>query len=281
MHKKCLFALILILSLFILTSCNQVSKSPNPSKEKMDLILATTTSTQDSGLLDVLIPIFEEDYEYNVKTIAVGTGQALEMGKKGEADVLLVHAPEAELELIKSGDAINRQRVMYNDFIVIGPTNDPAGVKGQDVKAAFKNIADSGAIFISRGDDSGTHKKELAIWNSIQYDKEKIENYAESGQGMGPTLNIAMEKLGYTLSDRATFLAQQQNLQDLQILVEGDNDLLNIYHVMQINPDMHNKVNSKAAKYFVEFLISAETQQIIEDFGKEEFGVSLFYKYTE
>jgi tungstate transport system substrate-binding protein len=283
--KKKQFFLVLLLALFVVISGCSNQPTDKKKEEKVvqnkDLILATTTSTQDSGLLDVLQPMFEEESGYKVKTIAVGTGQALEMGTKGEADVLLVHAPAAEMELMDSGDAINRKRVMYNDFIIIGPSSDPAGIKGLDVKQAFEKIAASNATFISRGDDSGTHKKELAIWKSINVDPKAVDNYLETGQGMGPTLNVTVEKLGYTLTDRATFLAQEKNLTNLTLLVEGDEDLLNIYHVMQVNPEKHEKVNSEGAKAFVEFLVNEETQQVIEDFGKEEYGQSLFFKYTE
>jgi tungstate transport system substrate-binding protein len=283
MKNRQLFLIFLVALFALLSGCsNQPTSDKTEDKvvQNKDLILATTTSTQDSGLLDVLQPMFEEESGYKVKTIAVGTGQALEMGTKGEADVLLVHAPDAELELIDSGDTINRKRVMYNDFIIIGPSSDPAGIKGLNVKQAFENIAETNATFLSRGDDSGTHKKELAIWNSIQVKTSELGSYLETGQGMGPTLNVAVEKLGYTLTDRATFLSQK-NLKDLTLLVEGDEDLLNIYHVMQVNPEKHEKVNSEGAKAFVDFLTSEETQQVIEDFGKEEFGQSLFFKYTE
>jgi tungstate transport system substrate-binding protein len=285
-----IYFLLLLTFLFLMAGCNNTGDSSSEVSKKNDmddkvviedLILATTTSTQDSGLLDVLVPMFEEESGYKVKTIAVGTGQALEMGTKGEADVLLVHAPDAEQELVDSGDAVNRKRVMYNDFIMIGPSSDPAEVKGLHVKEAFQKIADSKATFISRGDDSGTHKKELGIWKSINLDPSTLENYLETGQGMGATLNVAMEKLGYVLTDRATFLAQEKNLTDLEVIVEGDEDLLNIYHVMQVNPEKHEKVNADGAKAFVEFLIDDETQQTIEDFGKEEYGQSLFFKYTE
>jgi tungstate transport system substrate-binding protein len=284
MKNRQLFLMFLVALIALLSGCsNQPTNNKNEDKivQNKDLILATTTSTQDSGLLDVLQPMFEEESGYKVKTIAVGTGQALEMGTKGEADVLLVHAPDAELELIDSGDAINRKRVMYNDFIIIGPSSDPAGIKGLNVKQAFEKIAKTNVTFLSRGDDSGTHKKELAIWDSIQVKTSELGSYLETGQGMGPTLKVAVEKLGYTLTDRATFLAQEKNLKDLTLLVEGDEDLLNIYHVMQVNPDKHEKVNSEGAEAFVDFLISEETQQVIEDFGKEEFGQSLFFKYTE
>jgi tungstate transport system substrate-binding protein len=283
MKNRPLFFVILLTLFVVISGCSNKSTDEKEDKvvQNKDLILATTTSTQDSGLLDVLQPKFEEESGYKVKTIAVGTGQALEMGTKGEADVLLVHAPDAELELINSGDAINRKRVMYNDFIIIGPSSDPAGIKGLDVKQAFEKIAETNATFISRGDDSGTHKKELAIWKSINVDPKSVDNYLETGQGMGPTLNVTVEKLGYTLTDRATFLAQEKNLRDITLLVEGDEDLLNIYHVMQVNPEKHDKVNTDGAKAFVEFLINEKTQQVIENFGKEEFGQSLFFKYTE
>jgi tungstate transport system substrate-binding protein len=284
MKNRQLFLIFLVAIFALLSGCsNQPTSDKTEDKvvQNKDLILATTTSTQDSGLLDVLQPMFEEESGYKVKTIAVGTGQALEMGTKGEADVLLVHAPDAELELFDSGDAINRKRVMYNDFIIIGPSSDPAGIKGLNVKQAFEKIAKTNTTFLSRGDDSGTHKKELAIWDSIQVKTSELDSYLETGQGMGPTLNVAVEKLGYTLTDRATFLAQEKNLKDLTLLVEGDEDLLNIYHVMQVNPEKHEKVNSEGAEAFVDFIISEETQQVIEDFGKEEFGQSLFFKYTE
>jgi tungstate transport system substrate-binding protein len=281
---KRLYFYIVILFVLLVTACSNSSTNEVKEKEEVkvkDLILATTTSTQDSGLLDVLQPMFEEETGYKVKTIAVGTGQALEMGAKGEADVLLVHAPDAEQELVDSGDAVNRKRVMYNDFIIIGPTSDPAGIKGLPVEEAFQKIADSKSTFISRGDDSGTHKKELALWKLIELDPSTAENYFETGQGMGATINVAVEKLGYVLTDRATYLSQEKNLKDMGILVEGDEGLLNIYHVMQVNPEKHEKVNPDGAKAFVDFLVKDETQQVIEDFGKEEYGQSLFFKYTE
>lgn len=288
--KRLLSTSFLALLLIIMTACsnsdtetkeNKGAKSDEPKTEEVkDLILATTTSTQDSGLLDVLIPIFEAENSVNVKTIAVGTGQALEMGTKGEADALLVHAPEAEQEIVDSGDAINRQRVMYNDYILVGPANDPAGVKGMEIKEAFKQLFDKGSVFISRGDDSGTHKKELGIWESVEVTPADNKGYAETGQGMGNTLQVAAEKQGYVITDRATYLAQKENL-DLEILVEGDEDLLNIYHVMQVNPEKHDKVYSEGAEAFVEFMISDETQKVIEEFGQEEYGEPLFFPYTE
>lgn len=278
---------VVFLLTLLLFGCSQ-SQSSSDSKaaekkaeEPKNMILATTTSTQDSGLLEVIIPEFEKQANVKVKIIAVGTGQALEMGTKGEADALLVHAPAAEEAVVASGDAINRERVMYNDFIVVGPKNDPASVKGLETKQAFTKIFESNAVFVSRGDDSGTHKKELEIWKSAGFDPSSLSSYLSAGQGMGPTLQIAAEKSGYVLTDRATFLAQQKNLKDVAILVEGDKDLLNIYHVMQVNPEKHDKVNSESAEEFVKFMISDKTQELIAKFGVKEYGEPLFFSYPE
>ncbi|MFF2446844.1 substrate-binding domain-containing protein [Neobacillus sp. NPDC058068] len=289
MLRKRYFAVLFALMLLVLSACgNTDTKDTAAAKEKKtapkpaptEMILATTTSTQDSGLLDVLVPMFEKENNVKVKTIAVGTGQALEMGTKGEADVLLVHAPAAEKEVVDAGDAINYKRVMYNDFILVGPKENPAGVSGDDIKGAFKKLADSKATFVSRGDDSGTHKKELGIWTAENI-KPAGDWYVSTGQGMGQTLQVAAEKKGYVLTDRATWLAQEKNLDTLQIVVEGGKDLMNIYHVMQVNPEKHDKVNSKDAEKFVNFMIDSKTQDVIEEFGKKEYGQSLFFKYTE
>jgi tungstate transport system substrate-binding protein len=268
--------------LFLVACGNKVTDQADAKERKKatELILATTTSTQDSGLLDVLLPIFEDENNVKVKTIAVGTGQALEMGTKGEADVLLVHAPKSEEELVTSGDAVNRKRVMYNDFILVGPKDNPAGVSGEDINAAFQKITEVKANFVTRGDDSGTHKKELGIWTAVNIEPTG-ETYISTGQGMGASLQIANEKNGYILTDRATWLAQEKNLTNLQIVVEGGKDLMNIYHVMQVNPKKHDMVNSTDAEKFVEFMIDSETQDVIESFGKEDYGQSLFFKYTE
>lgn len=281
MKLKQLLSLLLVTMLVIATGCSDSSTNEtSPKEEKTDLILATTTSTQDSGLLDVLKPEFEEKHNYNLKIIAVGTGQALEMGTRGEADVLLVHAPAAEEELVKSGDAINRQKVMYNDFILVGPAEDPAKVKGLSVPEALTKVIESKASFVSRGDDSGTHKKELALWKESSLDPLNLgESYIEAGQGMGATLQIASEKKSYTLTDRATFLAQKKNMPDTEILVEGDESLLNIYHVMQVNNEKHEKVNAEGAKAFVEFMIAEDTKKIIKDFGVDEYGQPLFFLF--
>jgi len=248
----------------------QVERGPK------DVILATTTSTQDSGLLDVLVPIFEEQTHYNLKVIAVGSGQALAMGERGDADVLLAHAPSSEKELVNKGAAINRQLVMHNDFIIVGSEGDPAGIRGMTLAAeAFAAIFEKGETFVSRGDDSGTHKAEKAIWEKAGLNPEGQSWYEQSGQGMGATLQIANQKDGYTLSDRGTYLAQSENL-ELVVLVEGDPALFNVYHVMQVNPEKFDDVNGPGGAAFVDFMISDSVQEIIRDFGVDKFGQALF-----
>ncbi len=242
---------------------------------KDELILATTTSTQDSGLLDVLVPMFEKQYDYKVKTIAVGSGQALEMGAKGEADVILAHSPKAEEDFMAAGNGESREAVMHNDFIIVGPADDPAGIKGSSASDAFAKIAGSESHFLSRGDQSGTNTKELSIWTAAKIDPAGKSWYEETGQGMGATLNVTSEKGGYTLTDRGTFLAQKQNL-DLVILVEGDKTLFNNYHVIVVNPRNHSKVNVKGARDFASFILSASTQDVIRNFGMDKFGQALF-----
>jgi len=241
------------------------------------LILATTTSTQDSGLLDVLIPVFEKKTGYFVKTIAVGSGQAMAMGQKGEADVLLVHSPDAEKKFMAEGYGVNRLIVMHNDFIVVGPPADPAAIKGaKSTPEAFKKIAAAGALFLSRGDNSGTHAKEKGIWKAAGINPEGQKWYQQTGLGMGQTLNVAAEKKGYILADRGTWLSLQQKL-GLPILKEGDPILLNVYHVIQVNPVKWPKVNTDGAKAFSDFMVSAETQGIVKTFGVEKYGGALFF----
>lgn len=270
LHNRHLILLLVILS--VLVSLSACATQP-AAKE---IILATTTSTQDSGLLDVLIPIFEGQSGYTVKTVAVGTGQALKMGEDGNADVLLVHAPAAEKELMDGGFGAERLLVMHNDFVIVGPADDPAGIKG-DVSAveALVKIASAAAAFVSRGDDSGTHKAELALWKSGEIDPQG-DWYIESGQGMAATLKIAGEKAAYTLTDRATYLATRQGL-GLEILVEGDPVLLNVYHVITVNPEKWPKVNNAGATAFAQFLIDGETQKVIGEFGVDKYGQPLFF----
>ena len=252
--------------LLILTACSG----------KDELILATTTSTQDSGLLDVLVPTFEDDYGYTVKTIAVGSDQALRMGEEGEADVILAHSPKAEEDFMAAGNGESRQIVMHNDFIIVGPASDPARVAdAPDAADALTRIADIGAVFVSRGDESGTHTKELSLWEKAGIDPAGQSWYRETGQGMGATLGITSEEQGYTLSDRGTYLAQKAD-HDLNLLLEGDAALYNVYHVIVVNPEKHSKVNAKAARDFAAFITSAETQAVIRDFGVDKYGEPLF-----
>ena len=265
--KKTIITLLL-LSLAISACTSAALSNPN-------LILATTTSTQDSGLLDLLVPIFEERSGYTVQTIAVGTGAALAMAEEGNADVLLVHAPSAEKALMDAGFGRDRFLVMHNDFVFVGPSNDPAEIRAlTSAGEALTSISASQAGFVSRGDDSGTHKKERSIWANAGL-TPAWDGYIESGQGMGSTLIIASEKQAYTMTDRATYLANQDNL-DLEILVEGDEILLNVYHVMTVNPDNWDNINYKGALAFANFIISDETQALIKEFGIDKFGQPLF-----
>jgi tungstate transport system substrate-binding protein len=245
--------------------------------QQKTIILATTTSTQDSGLLDVLIPVFEKKTGYFVKTIAVGSGQAMAMGQKGEADVLLDHSPAAEKNFVAEGFGINRRLIMHNDYIIVGPSEDSAKIKGlKSASEAFKKMASAKALFLSRGDNSGTHSKEKSIWKNAGINSEGEKWYQQTGLGMGQTLNVTAEKKGYTLADRGTYLALKKNL-GLDILVEGDAILLNIYHVIEINPAKWPKVNVPGGKAFADFMVSKETQGIIKTFGVEKFGSPLFF----
>lgn len=265
----------------VASEANEATRTTETKEPTSEMILATTTSTQDSGLLDVLIPIFEEKHNIKVKTIAVGTGAALAMGEKGEADGLLTHAPASEEVLVENNDVINRKRVMYNDFIIVGPESDPAGINGDEINTAFEKIFEAGQTFVSRGDDSGTHKKEISLWNSVDLDPTTENWYLESGQGMGNTLQLSAEKEGYVLTDRATYLAHAKNYEHMVILVEGDDVLLNIYHVMQVNDTKHALVNGEAGKLFVEFMVSDQAQEVIKDFGIDQYGQPLFFQFTE
>jgi tungstate transport system substrate-binding protein len=245
--------------------------------KQRNIILATTTSTQDTGLLDVLIPLFEKETGYFVKTIAVGSGQAMAMGQKGEADVLLVHSPDAEKKFVAEGQGINRRLVMHNDFVILGPAADSAKIKGKkSATAAFKDIAGANALFMSRGDNSGTHSQEKKLWKAAGVNPEGQKWYQQTGLGMGQTLNVAAEKKGYTLADRGTYLAMKKNI-GLDILVEGDAALLNIYHVMEVNIAKWPKVNSDGAKAFADFMMAKTTQDIVKTFGVDKFGSPLFF----
>ena len=241
------------------------------------MILATTTSTQDSGLLDVLVPQFERESGYRVKVISVGSGQAMKMGEKGEADVLLVHSPEAEKKFMADGFGVRRRLVMHNDFIIVGPPADPARVRGADTSVeALKRIASSGSLFASRGDNSGTHAKEKGLWKTAGVNPDGQKWYQQTGLGMGQTLNVAAEKKGYTLTDRATYLALKKSL-GLVTLAEGDSKLLNIYHVIEINQQKWPRVNGAGGTAFADFMVGKKAQQAIGRFGVEKYGAPLFF----
>lgn len=243
--------------------------------QRSPVILSTTTSTQDSGLLDVLVPMFERQSGYTVKTIAVGTGQALALGARGEADVVLAHAAELEKKYVAEGTMLNRRLVMYNDFVVIGPAEDPAKIKGMTSAAqAMKAIAQTGARFVSRGDNSGTHILEKSLWKLAGVEPA-AGWYTESGQGMGATLALADDRNAYTLTDRGTYLAFQKRVR-LPILLQGDKPLLNVYSVMEVNPSNGPRVNAGGGKAFADFMVASETQKIIKTFGVDKYGQSLF-----
>jgi len=246
-----------------------------PVAAQDSLILATTTSTQDSGLLDDLLPRFEKATGVRVKTIAVGSGEALVMGRRGDADVLLVHSKAAEDEFMAGGFGALRLDVMYNDFVLVGPPSDPAGVRGRPVLEALRRIAAKGALFASRDDRSGTHARELALWKEASVDPGGKPWYVATGQGMGETARIASEKEAYTLADRGTFLALRKSLH-LAVLVEGDATLRNSYRVLVVSPEKHPKVRAAAARRFAEWLVSEEAQRAIGAFGRERFGQPLF-----
>jgi len=243
--------------------------------QRPPVILSTTTSTQDSGLLDVLVPLFERQTGYSVKTIAVGTGQALALAGRGEADVVLAHAPALEKKYIADGKMLNRRLVMYNDFVIIGPAEDPAKIKRMTKAAdAMKAIASTGSRFVSRGDNSGTHNLEKELWKLAGVEAQ-TGWYIESGQGMGATLGIADDRKAYTLTDRGTYLAFQKRVR-LPILLEGDRPLLNLYSVMEVNPANGPKVNTVGGKTFADFMVSADVQKVIKTYGVDKYGQPLF-----
>ena len=246
------------------------------SDEDEDVILATTTSTVDSGLLDELLPLFEEDTDFSVTPLSLGSGQALETAANGDADVVLVHSPAAEEEFVESGNGIERTLVMHNDFIIVGPADDPAGVAdAADIEGAMTAIAEGQGPFVSRGDDSGTHALELRLWEAAGIDPTGESWYSETGQGMGATLTIADQTSAYTISDRATFLSFGTEIA-LEVVFEDAPELLNIYHVILVNPENHDDLNEDGARAFLEFMVSDEAQAFIGEFGVEEYGEALF-----
>lgn len=245
--------------------------------EQKNIILATTTSTVDTGLFDLIIPIFEKKTGFFVKTIAVGSGQAMALGRKGEADVLLVHSPEDERKFMAEGWGTSRRLVMHNNFILAGPPEDHAGIGGvKSCRDAFRKIAARKALFLSRGDNSGTHVKEREIWKSAGIAPDGQRWYQQTGLGMGQTLSVASEKAGYTMADRSTYITLKKRLR-LSVLLEGDPVLLNIYHVIEVNPAKGKRVNAAGAKALADFLVSKEVQEMIGRFGRDKYGSPLFF----
>ncbi|HQA49343.1 MAG TPA: extracellular solute-binding protein [Syntrophomonadaceae bacterium] len=273
-----LLGLLTIFMMTVLAGCAQ-EEAPGPADNGQavvkELKLATTTSTEDSGLLDYILPEFTKDTGYEVQVISVGTGQAIEMGEAGDVDVILVHSRAAEDKFVEEGYGVDRRDVMYNDFLIIGPAEDPAGIKGEaDVVKAFTAIQEKQAPFVSRGDNSGTDKKEKGIWPKAGITPEG-DWYIEVGQGMGDTFRMADEKKAYTLIDRATYLNLKDNYQ-LEPMVEGSPELLNPYGVIPVNPEKHPHVDFEGATAFAEWLTSEKGQQMIGEFGVAEFGQQLF-----
>lgn len=272
------------LTVLLIASACSPAAAPAAAPQAQEMILATTTSTDDSGLLDAILPAFERAYGVRVKVVAVGTGQALKLGQDGNADVVLVHARAQEDQFVAEGWGVDRRDVMYNDFVLVGPKQDPAGIKGlATAAAAFKAIAARQATFASRGDESGTHAKEKSIWKQAGIEPEG-DWYNSLGQGMGDTLIFANEKGAYTITDRGTYLSMREKLPNLTILVGGDSiaqntdkSLLNPYGVIAVNPARHPHVKFDLAEKFIDWITSAETQKRIGDYGVDKFGQPLFY----
>lgn len=280
--KRIALVLGLAAAMTVFFGCGAKEAADQPKEEaKVEpngkIILATTTSTQDSGLLDVILPDFTEKTGYEVDVIAVGSGEAMKMGENGDADVLLVHSPAAEKEFVAAGHSPARYDVMYNDFVILGPTDDPVGIKASapdNAQAAFQTIYDGKVKFISRADDSGTDKKEKSIWEKLGLTPSG-DWYVESGKGMGDVITMTNEMLGYTLSDRATWLNMSEGT-DLQIVTEGDKDLNNQYGVMIVDPSKNDQINEEGALAFQKWILSADTQKLIGEYGKDKYGMALF-----
>ena len=246
------------------------------SQTRASIILATTTSTQDTGLLDVLVPRFEKERGIEVKVIAVGSGAALRMASSGDADVVLVHAPTAERPYVQAGDLVDGRGVMHNDFVIVGPSEDPAGIRSlASITDVMRAVAARG-MFVSRGDDSGTHAQELSLWAAAQIDPRSLTRREETGQGMGATLSVADQKRAYTLTDRGTYLALRRRI-GLVVLFQGDARLRNVYHVYAVSPAKHPRVKHAEARAFIDFLVSPPIQQEIAAFKRDEYGESLFF----
>ena len=278
MKKKILSVLLIFVLCFAMAACGG-DDSDNEARpaEGTTLMMATTTSTADTGLLDYLKPIFLEDTGIDLQWTAVGTGEALAMGQNGDVDIVLVHAKASEEEFVASGAGVERFPVMYNDFVVVGPEEE--GKYGDDIAACFGAIQEGKLTFVSRGDDSGTNKKEKKIWAALEIDPTENPNYLESGQGMGATITMADEKEAYTLTDRGTWLKFKNDADlniELNIVCEGAKDLLNQYGVIAVNPEMFEGLNNEAANVFIEWICSDKVQKLIGQYGVEEYGQALF-----
>lgn len=289
MKKKVLAALLAVAMCVGMTACGgkteekkedtktEKTEDKKEVKDKGKLMMATTTSTEDTGLLDYLKPIFKEDTGWDLEWNAVGTGEALKMGENGDVDVVLVHAKASEEEFVANGFGVKRFPVMYNDFVVVGP-KDPIA-KTEDINAVFTQIINDRLAFVSRGDDSGTDKKEKKIWESLGLDPAADPNYVESGQGMGATITMADEQKAYCLTDRGTWLKQSKDAtlkSELDIVCEGDKNLLNQYGVIAVSPDKYPEVNNEGANEFIEWICSEKIQKLIGEYGIDDYGQALF-----
>ena len=278
--KKFLSALLIVMMSFCLFACggNDVpAEDQGAAADKGTLTMATTTSTADTGLLDYLAPLFKEATGWTLEWTAVGTGEALKMGENGDVDIVLVHAKASEEEFIANGFGVERYPVMYNDFVVVGP--EAEGAYGDDLGSCLSTISASQMPFVSRGDDSGTDKKEKKLWPAFNLDPTANPNYIESGQGMGATITMADEQKAYCLTDRGTWLKFKNDADlgiELNIVCEGAKDLLNQYGVIAVNPEKYPEVNNEAANAFIEWICSDEVQQLIGEYGVEEYGQALF-----
>ena len=291
MKNRKLFALLLI-AVVLLTACAPITapaataaaapaEAAAPAPTSGRLVLATTTSTQDSGLLDVILPDFEAQAGVPVDVIAVGSGQAMKLGEDGNADVLLVHSPKAEQAFMDAGHGTRKDAVMYNDFVILGPADDPAAIRGMTSAAdALALLASTGSTFISRGDDSGTHAKEKTLWAAAAIEPAG-DWYVSAGQGMGAVLTMANEQQAYTLSDRSTYLARTLEGTDLEVLVEGDSALFNPYSVITVDPAKNPNIQADLATQFADWIISVPAQELIAQFGVDKFGQGLFVPDSE
>jgi tungstate transport system substrate-binding protein len=266
-------AVVLLVAILVLAAFASVRAQVQSTTS---IILATTTSTQDSGLLDVLVPLFEKENGIAVKVIAVGSGAALRMASKGDADVVLVHAPAAERPYVEAGELVDGRGVMHNDFVIVGPSEDPAGIRRLTSIDDVMHALAARATFVSRGDDSGTHSQELALWAEARIDPRSLDRREETGQGMGATLTVADQRRAYTLTDRGTYLSLRRRLR-LAILFQSDASLRNVYHVYAVNPAKNPRVKHDAARSFINFLVSRPIQQTIAAFKRDEYGEPLFF----